>query len=64
MKSPFKCKTISLICLMILFSAIGQARYQVGDTVADFELPDIDQTLVRLSDFCGRIILITFWQFG
>jgi peroxiredoxin len=33
----------------------------IGTTPADFRLPDIDGQQVRLSDFRGKTVMLTFW---
>ena len=40
------------------------AAYSVGDTVADFTLPDADGHPVSLSDFAGSVVMINFWTSG
>lgn len=36
-------------------------RKPAGETLADFELPDLDGRAMRLSDFRGRVVLLNFW---
>jgi len=57
-------KNIWIIGLMMgifFISTAGFAQYIVGDTVADFTLPDHTGTNVSLYDYSGDVILITFW---
>ncbi len=35
---------------------------QLGSPVPDFELPDLDGRLHRLSDHRGRIVIVNFWS--
>lgn len=53
--------TLTTILLCILPVSECFAVYYVGDTVADFTLPDSDGTSVSLHDFTGLAILIYFW---
>ena len=45
--------------MMTTVSAFG--AYVVGDTVADFTLPDAYGNQVSFSDYNGMVILINFW---
>lgn len=36
----------------------------VGARAPEFALPDLDDTIVRLSDFLGRVVLLEFWSSG
>ncbi len=38
-----------------------QARLEPGDLAPDFALPDADGTIVRLSDFRGRQVVVYFY---
>ena len=35
---------------------------QINQPAPDFELPDLDGNLHRLSDYCGRIVIVNFWS--
>lgn len=54
--------SVAIFCLLALPAAM--AVYQVGDTVADFALPDAYGTTVRFSHFEGMVVVINFWQPG
>lgn len=34
---------------------------EAGSPAPDFELPDVDDTIVRLSDYRGRPVILNFW---
>ncbi len=51
---------ILIMCCFWMPSA-GRAVYGIGDTVANFTLPDGDGRNVSLHDFTGMAILIYFW---
>jgi cytochrome oxidase Cu insertion factor (SCO1/SenC/PrrC family) len=51
-----------LLCLVTLTPAF--ANYQVGDTVADFTLPDAYGNPVSFSDFEGMVVVVNFWTPG
>lgn len=36
----------------------------VGARAPEFALPDLDDSIVRLSDFLGRVVLLEFWSSG
>ncbi len=48
-----------MLAMLPLQTAIG--AYQVGDTVADFTLPDAFGNPVSYSDYEGMVVLINFW---
>jgi len=50
----------ALVILALLPSWV-QGQYQVGDTVQDFSLPDLDGNTVRLKSFQNRVILLNFF---
>ena len=35
---------------------------EINHPTPDFELPDLDGKLHRLSDYCGRIVIVNFWS--
>lgn len=55
---------IVLTALVVLNSAVYsevQAAYEIGDTVDDFTLLDLDGNAVSLYDFQGDVILLNFF---
>ena len=53
------------LAVLLLIFCFGTAfgRYQVGETVENFTLPDSAGNLVSLSDYSDRIVAIYFWAF-
>ncbi len=52
-----------LLCLLVL-PAAAQHTYAVGDTVADFALPNSQGDVMSLADYPDRIFFLVFWQEG
>jgi cytochrome oxidase Cu insertion factor (SCO1/SenC/PrrC family) len=50
---------VGMLAILPLQTAV--AAYQVGDTVADFTLPDAFGNPVSFSDYEGMVVLINFW---
>ncbi|MDX2474872.1 MAG: TlpA disulfide reductase family protein [Candidatus Krumholzibacteria bacterium] len=56
-----------LLCGFVMLGAVlalatpAHAAYQVGDTINDFTLKDLNGNPVSLSDFAGDIIVINFF---
>ena len=50
-----------------IMTGCTQARYEMkfkGKPAPDFELASLEGELVRLSDFRGKPVLLTFWALG
>ncbi len=59
-------KRLMMLSLLVtlLFTANIHARgYNVGQEVADFDLPDANGNTVYLSDYVGMGVFIAFWGF-
>lgn len=60
MKASYR--VVLLVAMLLpLFLTPAYAAYQVGDTVADFELNDAYGNAVKFSDFAGMVVVINFW---
>lgn len=59
-------QTINILALAtgVAWGTPIATAYSVGDTVADFTIPDADGDLVSLSDFSGSVVMINFWTSG
>ena len=55
-----------IFSILVLFAGFGiaSAQYAVGDTAANFTLPDSGRNMVSLYDYADRIVLIEFWNPG
>ena len=40
----------------------SKAKMQINQSAPDFELPDLDGNLHRLSHYRGRIVIVNFWS--
>ncbi len=52
------------LCLAVLISLItltGKAQLMIGGTVPEIELPNKEDSLVKLSSLAGKVVLIDFW---
>ena len=43
-------------------AAVPQQSMQINHPAPDFELPDLDGRLHRLSEYRGRIVIVNFWS--
>lgn len=50
---------VFMMCALLTPAAFG--AYQVGQTVADFTLPNAYGQSVSYSHFSGLVVLINFW---
>lgn len=51
----------SLISIVTLFGQENLEGITVGDIAPDFELPNTQDSLIKLSDLRGNIVLVDFW---
>lgn len=65
--SIFSVRVVSVVVLcsvLLLFSACnrkGEVGLHPGDFAPDIELTDMNGKLVRLSDYRGKFVLLSFW---
>lgn len=60
---------VSLAAMVVLALAFGvvwlqSSKYEpltVGKPAPDFDLPDLDDNQIRLSDFRGKVVFLNFW---
>ena len=50
------------LLVVIALGGTALAQYEVGDTVADFTLPDSAGNMVSLYDYSDRIVFCYFWK--
>lgn len=65
-KSNVVIGVVSLLILGLAFGAVWMqsSKYEpllVGKVAPDFELPDLKDETIRLSDFRGKVVFLNFW---
>lgn len=54
-------KNLFLIILILLSSVVAHAQLRIGETVPEIELIGKSDSIVKLSSFNGKVVLIDFW---
>ncbi len=54
-------KNIIVVVLFSLLSFVSQAQLLPGARVPNISLPDVNDSIVQLSSFRGKVVLIDFW---
>ncbi len=54
-------KKIFLITVVVMNSLTGVAQIKVGSIVPEISLPNVKDSVVTLSSFMGKVVLIDFW---
>lgn len=49
---------------LLLAGGCASPAIKVGDHAPDFQLSSLDGRTVKLSDFRGKPILLSFWAYG
>lgn len=49
------------LAISLLASQPALAAYEIGDTIDDFSLPNLQGELISLTDFDGQVVLINFF---
>ncbi len=56
---------LSIALILVVFLAVPNISFAIckkpGDIAPDFNLVDIDGNYVKLSDYKGKVVFITFW---
>lgn len=50
-----------LVAVLLTVSVLGKAQLRIGDAVPEIELPDTKDSVIKLSSFRGKVVLIDFW---
>lgn len=56
-----KLKTLVIISMLMLISALSLAGDMVGKAAPDFTLSDLDGKPITLSQYKGKVVLLNFW---
>jgi thiol-disulfide isomerase/thioredoxin len=54
-------KNLFFIILILLCSTLVHAQLKIGETVPEIELPGTADSIIKLSSFNGKVVLIDFW---
>jgi thiol-disulfide isomerase/thioredoxin len=54
-------KNSFLLLIVLLCSTVGQAQLRVGETAPEIQLRNKMDSIVKLSSFNGKVVLIDFW---
>ncbi|MBL0183576.1 MAG: TlpA family protein disulfide reductase [Chitinophagaceae bacterium] len=54
-------KRTFLVIVILVGTIMGKAQLRVGDAVPEIELPDTKDSIIKLSSFQGKVVLVDFW---
>jgi peroxiredoxin len=54
-------KKIFFVVIISMVGLVSNAQLKIGAAVPDITLPDVKDSLVSLSSFKGKVVLIDFW---
>lgn len=54
-------KKLFLVALILMGSLVGRAQLKIGAAVPEIELVNEKDSIVKLSSFNGKVVLIDFW---
>lgn len=54
-------KNIIIAICLVCISFSGNAQLRIGEAVPEIELPNKADSLVKLSSFIGKVVLVDFW---
>lgn len=54
-------KRLSMIALALVMGALAQAQVNIGQMAPEIALPNAKDSVVKLSSFRGKVVLVDFW---
>ncbi len=54
-------KKVFLGSFILLGSLSGSAQLKIGEAVPEISLPDVKDSIIKLSSYTGKVVLIDFW---
>jgi thiol-disulfide isomerase/thioredoxin len=54
-------KKIFFVSIILIASLTGIAQIKIGAAVPEISLPDVKDSIVNLSSYKGKVVLIDFW---
>jgi peroxiredoxin len=63
-KSVIGAIIVVIVIIAVVIVATGKSKFEpvdVGTEAIEFELPDLDGKLVKLSDYRGKVVFLNFW---
>jgi len=54
-------KKILFVAVVIVSSFTGKAQIKIGGSVPEISLPNVKDSIVNLSSYQGKVVLIDFW---
>ncbi len=65
MRLKMRAVVLSIVAVLLVFSFAPNSSFAIcmkkGDVAPEFVLSDIDGNIVKLSDYRGKVVLLTFW---
>ena len=50
-----------LVIIMLFGSLLSNAQLKIGETVPEISLPNTKDSIINLSSYAGKVVLIDFW---
>lgn len=57
-------KRTFLVIVILVGTIMSKAQLRVGDAVPEIELPDTKDSIIKLSSFQGKVVLVDFGPVG
>ncbi|WP_462250019.1 TlpA family protein disulfide reductase, partial [Ferruginibacter sp.] len=54
-------KKIFFVSIILIASLTGAAQIKIGAAVPEISLPDVKDSVINLSSYKGKVVLIDFW---